>query len=578
MKKDKTCSLYVLYYVGAFLLVELAVMALGREEGYFDNYFYLTIEMLTLAVIFLSSRKRKIKIAEQIRLRKITFPRGGLSVLTGVAMGIMTASALYLLNIPGLQFNYDYPLWLLLLFTVENSIFKEIFYRGYIFNELNQKVTWMQAVLLQALIYSLLFIGPNPFAWFLSFTGVILFTLIYLWSGSLWGSVLTQIANTMTIFFLQTTNLNILQKNSAIFLLCAGVVLTAAGMFLLWRGKQETHRNKNKWAVSAPGVLAASVIGVLYAVFYLVVRSGGQKFIIEEILLPLRRPAIVALVLGMAVVLGHLKTGKKLKNILDIAHTILVCLSVLMTVMSLIGIFHTQFLIRSKAYAGFIEKNDTLLVLVFCALTVYFLALIYLSFWGSLKKEWNFVKLEQGSLVKIVLIGVLITFFNLCFTSIPFIRKTLPSFEFYMDAFTNSMESLVLQVVCVLGIPFLEEILFRGIIYRKVRSKYHIVGAVLVSSLCYSFFQGDMVIAVYSVLGSVVYCLCYEIGCSIWGSILVQEVNCILMLIIRRNHLTDKMSGLPVVLLILLSAASFILVSFLLLKYTKKHIKTESIT
>lgn len=61
--------------------------------------------------------------------------------------------------------------------------------------------------------------------------------------------------------------------------------------------------------------------------------------------------------------------------------------------------------------------------------------------------------------------------------------------------------SLPVQIICTgLVIPFAEELVFRGLVYERLRDELPVWGAVLVSSVYFGIFHGNLVQGIYGVI------------------------------------------------------------------------------
>ncbi len=71
-------------------------------------------------------------------------------------------------------------------------------------------------------------------------------------------------------------------------------------------------------------------------------------------------------------------------------------------------------------------------------------------------------------------------------------------------------------------VPIVEEVLFRGILYRWLRERWGVPGAAVVSALCFSVLHGiPWLIPAIAVLG-ILLAIIYENGGSVWPSVLAH--------------------------------------------------------
>lgn len=80
---------------------------------------------------------------------------------------------------------------------------------------------------------------------------------------------------------------------------------------------------------------------------------------------------------------------------------------------------------------------------------------------------------------------------------------------------------LMILIVCILG-PLAEEMLFRGMIYGKLRRAFSIWPAAIISGLLFGLFHGNWVQGIYATLLGIILAYIYETTQTIWGSCLLH--------------------------------------------------------
>ncbi|MGL4343556.1 MAG: lysostaphin resistance A-like protein [Cellulosilyticaceae bacterium] len=484
-------GLYTCIYIVVALLVGRFIQPFIPEK-YGSQTFYLTVELIVLAILFGMTKARKMKISEQIKAKAIS-PKMMLIVLViGIATALFTSSVLYMLKLPQLEIPFNAAsILLFLVFHMENSIYKEVYYRGYIFNEMQGKIGLVLAILIQGAIYGLLFMGPNIAGIAYAYLGVILFTMVYLWSGSLWGSVIVQFSSTIGIFLLGQSEWGLINDYNVMVYLMLGFMMLVSGMIWL------------------------------------------RIHIKDEA--PITQ-----------------KTENRLKGLALVSGTVVV----VMLMNLLVGVVHDVLWNTLPGYEAFIQGNGNLIIAVYCGLSVGVMALVFKKMNKNVFEEWHIKKMTRKNTILITIIGLGIAFFTTSLTSLSFVRAAFPVFDQYMNAFMADMPTVWLQVLCIIAIPIVEEIIFRGIMYYPLRKRTGFVFAMTVSVMIYAVMQGNLLIGLYSILGSVVYTLCFELGDSLWGAVLVQEVSAILMMVIRRTAILSWFISLPDILLGMICIAS----------------------
>jgi membrane protease YdiL (CAAX protease family) len=74
-------------------------------------------------------------------------------------------------------------------------------------------------------------------------------------------------------------------------------------------------------------------------------------------------------------------------------------------------------------------------------------------------------------------------------------------------------------------VPFAEELLFRGVIYRFIRERWGIWIGVIISAAVFGIAHWDPIVSLNAGLGGIVYALVYERTKSLWPSIIMHSVG-----------------------------------------------------
>lgn len=83
--------------------------------------------------------------------------------------------------------------WAFLVFLIVHSIYKEVLFRGLVFNELKSVLPISLTLLGNAFVYGLLFFNLDPALSFYGGMGTIIFGLLYYWYRSIWASIVAEI-------------------------------------------------------------------------------------------------------------------------------------------------------------------------------------------------------------------------------------------------------------------------------------------------------------------------------------------------------------------------------------------------
>ncbi len=166
----------------------------------------LAFPIFALVVFFIKKKSIfKVSLFSRINYNNIL-----LSIIIGIMMGI------FVFNFFGLSFCRNIPVFQELLIDLYNSkivvftgfvligtFFKEILFRGLIYNELEKTMPLYPAILLHALIYGGLFFAFNVPLTLFSILGNIVFVLVYIYTRSIWSTIIAQIMNNITIYIIQ---------------------------------------------------------------------------------------------------------------------------------------------------------------------------------------------------------------------------------------------------------------------------------------------------------------------------------------------------------------------------------------
>lgn len=109
-------------------------------------------------------------------------------------------------------------------------MFEEIIFRGVIFNELRSNIPIVTAVLIQALLYGLLQL--NPVLGTYAAIGSVIYVLPYIWTKSLWGSILVQDSCILGLYILRKTGIKDMLADTGNVVLILLTLVGIAGIFV----------------------------------------------------------------------------------------------------------------------------------------------------------------------------------------------------------------------------------------------------------------------------------------------------------------------------------------------------------
>lgn len=166
-------------------------------------------------------------------------------------------------------------------------------------------------------------------------------------------------------------------------------------------------------------------------------------------------------------------------------------------------------------------KNSMLLTAIAAAITI---PIAWLLFRSDRKREViSYKKINPGLFGMIVLLG-----FSSCLAvnqllTISRLDILFPGYEKVQQALYGG--GIVLEVLAaVILAPIVEELLFRGLVFKRL---YHYVGrlpAMIISSLFFGLYHGNVVQGVYACLLGLIFVFVYDKYKTIWAPILAHVV------------------------------------------------------
>ena len=131
--------------------------------------------------------------------------------------------------------------------------------------------------------------------------------------------------------------------------------------------------------------------------------------------------------------------------------------------------------------------------------------------------------------------------------------------------------ALMILVVCLFG-PLVEELVFRGMIYGRLRRAFSIAPAAIISGLLFGIFHMNWVQGIYATIFGIILAYVYEKTGTIWGSVLLHMCFNSASYIVEalENWLAAKNVPYLGVMELLFGVVSVVLVIVLL-----RHIKLE---
>ncbi|ODM26053.1 CAAX protease [Clostridium sp. Bc-iso-3] len=269
MKKYLKMICNLLLYVGTYFVIIKSLVAFGK--GYILNKPYIgpwlndnslivtvTSDLIQFTIFYFIFKKFKGKsLLEHVKLTQSISIKNIITIsIIGIASGFFTSSVIKLpfvterysdlVGIMRYMFVDGGSFVIFLLFLIVGSVFKEILFRGLIFNEFKESLPAALAIVLQGLMYGLMFFGTNLPLLSYGFFGAVLFVLLYLWVKSLWASIIAQATCQGCMYILMLTEDSILNAGSAVpTLIISSIIVLAASVYLMRSCKAEKSVSEN---------------------------------------------------------------------------------------------------------------------------------------------------------------------------------------------------------------------------------------------------------------------------------------------------------------------------------------------
>lgn len=105
---------------------------------------------------------------------------------------------------------------------------------------------------------------------------------------------------------------------------------------------------------------------------------------------------------------------------------------------------------------------------------------------------------------------------------------------------SNGSPLITILIVVIIG-PIAEEVLFRGVIYGKLRDSFNVTQAAVISAAIFGIYHKNIVQGIYAALFGIILAYIFEKTQTIWGSVLMHMVfNLSSYLILWLSHLAEN--------------------------------------
>lgn len=200
--------------------------------------FMLLVYLLKKKSIFVVTKFKKISLSQLL-----------ICSLIGICMGVFLTNFFklsFIQEIPIFEeimvYLYDTNILMFLGFVFIGTCFKEILFRGLIFNDLQKEMYLVVAILIHAVLYGALFFYFNIPLTLFSILGNIVVVLTYIYTGSIWGAFTAQAFNNFTAYFIRNTNPEMF-GSMQILAIAVTVIIMAISLYFLNKLKSSNKDN-----------------------------------------------------------------------------------------------------------------------------------------------------------------------------------------------------------------------------------------------------------------------------------------------------------------------------------------------
>ena len=169
-----------------------------------------------------------------------------------------------------------------------------------------------------------------------------------------------------------------------------------------------------------------------------------------------------------------------------------------------------------------VNENLGWILIVSSIITLLTLLLISKIKHEKFRKTCGFVKTPIQTLGISTLMGIGISLVVSAVISITAIYKIIPPSESLSNMMTGDSNVFVVFAATVLFAPFLEEVLFRGLIFKELRKGFSMGWAIVLQALLFGLYHFNALQFIYATLGGIVLGILYYKSQSIWTVIVTH--------------------------------------------------------
>ncbi|MCY6370870.1 CPBP family intramembrane glutamic endopeptidase [Clostridium ganghwense] len=140
----------------------------------------------------------------------------------------------------------------------------------------------------------------------------------------------------------------------------------------------------------------------------------------------------------------------------------------------------------------------------------------------DLIKYCDFNKFKNQYILPIILISISFSLMTSCIAKSDV--NILHIYGEILGSYFNGGNSISELICLLIFVPIFEEVLFRGIIYNKLRENIDLVSAIIVQASIFGIFHGNAFQTVYTGILGIILAIIYTWSDSIWAAILTHGV------------------------------------------------------
>jgi membrane protease YdiL (CAAX protease family) len=148
--------------------------------------------------------------------------------------------------------------------------------------------------------------------------------------------------------------------------------------------------------------------------------------------------------------------------------------------------------------------------------------IIFKAFNRNLIEFCRFRKFRLNQLAPVILIAIFTTALSMVF--IQYGVEIFPDYSKVSESLNSSSQDMLAMLGIVVFGPILEEILFRGIIFNKLRQEMPVVLAALIQAIIFGIMHGNPLQFLYTVVLGLIMAYVYVKTDSLWLSIVVHVI------------------------------------------------------